>query len=672
MRVMGLMSGTSADGVDVAIVELFGRPPQVQWRLLFHQTRPFDAALQTEILACCDRVTGTVDRLCVLNGRIGEVFADAALDAIAAAGLTPAEIDLIGSHGQTVWHQPQDHVSLQVGETAIIAERTGIPVIGNFRARDLACGGQGAPLVAYGDSLLFRDPQRYRAIQNIGGMANVTWLPPSHAPEDMVAFDTGPGNVLIDATARHLSQGRLSHDPQGSLAAQGRVDEALVQRWLGDPYFQLPPPKTTGREYWFWEKLGIPTVSGSENLSGDLSGPDLMASLTAFTARSIAQSYHTWLPRLPDEVIVSGGGSHNPTLLRQLQEALHPIPVVTSDHYGLPSAAREAVCFALLAYESYYRRPGTVPRATGATHAAILGHLTPVPPPPPLPTEGIHPRTRQLHRLSTPALVEAFNREDAHVAWAVAQEQMAIASAMDAISARMQQGGRLIYVGAGTSGRLGVLDAAECPPTFNSSPQQVMACIAGGGAALTAAIEGAEDDRDAGSQAMDALHLSPLDSVIGIAASGTTPYVLAALARAKHQGSLTVALTCNAQTPLSQVADLTIAPLVGAEVISGSTRLKAGTAQKMVLNMISSGVMIRLGKTYGNLMVDVQATNDKLRRRARNLVALACDLEAETAQALLDRCQGEVKTAILCHLRHWDPETARQQLQTATVGELLP
>ena len=656
MHIVGLMAGTSADGVDVAILEILGIPPQLTWHLLHHVTIPYPPDLREAVLHCCHH--GTVAEVCVLNVRLGEVFAQAALTAMAQAGLEPSHIDLIASHGQTVWHQPQDHATLQLGETAVIAERTGIPVIGNFRARDLAAGGQGAPLVAYADGLLFRDPQRIRALQNIGGIANVTYLPP-HPAQGILAFDTGPGNVLIDAAVWHYTHGSRTYDAGGSLAAQGRVDWDWIKEHLQDPYFQQPPPKTTGRECWRWENLGLPATL------------DTLATLTCFTAASIAQSYRTFFPQMPEEVIVSGGGSENHTLIAHLQNLLDPIPVFSSAALGMPSAAKEAASFALLGYESYHRRPGTLPAATGSRHPVILGHLTPVPPPPPVPPEAIHPRTHNLDCLSTLALVEAFNREDAQVAAAVSQVLPVIAQAIDAISERLRQGGRLIYVGAGTSGRLGVLDAAECPPTFNSDPQQVIACIAGGPPALTHAIEGAEDDTAAGSQAMHNLNLTPQDAVLGIAASGTTPYVIAALSAARSQGSLTLALTCHHPSPLSTLADLAITPHVGPEVISGSTRLKAGTAQKMVLNMISSGVMIRLGKTYGNLMVDVQATNAKLRRRAQHLVSQICNLDPASAQALLDHCNGEVKTAILCHHRHWDPATARQQLSQQTLRSLL-
>jgi len=229
----------------------------------------------------------------------------------------------------------------------------------------------------------------------------------------------------------------------------------------------------------------------------------------------------------------------------------------------------------------------------------------------------------------------------------------------------MQRGGRLIYLGAGTSGRLGVLDASECPPTFNTPPEMVIGLIAGGHRALTEAIEGAEDDYEQGRSDVAALSLTPNDSLVGIAASGATPYVLGGVAEAHVRAAFTVGLACNRPSPLEQAVAVSIAPLVGPEVIAGSTRLKAGTAQKMVLNMLSTGVMVKLGKTYGNLMVDVQPTNAKLRDRARRIVAQATGISLEQASVLLETCSGEVKTAIVSRLAGLSPAEAHLRLQAS-------
>jgi N-acetylmuramic acid 6-phosphate etherase len=280
-------------------------------------------------------------------------------------------------------------------------------------------------------------------------------------------------------------------------------------------------------------------------------------------------------------------------------------------------------------------------------------------------TEARNPRTTHIDQVSTLEMVEQINQEDMRVAQAVREELPHIAKAVDAVAARMAAGGRLIYTGAGTSGRLGVLDASECPPTFNTPPGLVVGLIAGGPSGLTSPVEGAEDDEAAGAQDIAALEIGPQDSVVGIAASGRTPYVLGALNEANRRGALTVSLACNHPSPAADLADIAIAPLVGPEVISGSTRLKSGSAQKMVLNMLSTAVMIRMGKTFSNLMVDVQPTNIKLRARARRIVAAACDLNDDSAARLLENCDGEVKTAIVAHHAQLQPDEARSRLQAS-------
>lgn len=280
-------------------------------------------------------------------------------------------------------------------------------------------------------------------------------------------------------------------------------------------------------------------------------------------------------------------------------------------------------------------------------------------------TEGRNPASAEIDRLPTLEMLRVINNEDARVAAAVGRELPRIAAAVDAIAERLERGGRLVYVGAGTSGRLGVLDAAECPPTFSVPPSMVQALIAGGERALRESVEGAEDSEEQGHADLALLPVMACDAIVGIAASGTTPYVLGAIAEARARDALTVGIACNPGTPLEALVDLPITPLVGPEVIAGSTRLKAGTAQKLVLNMLSTGAMIRLGKTYGHLMVDLQATNDKLRRRARQIVSEATGLSAEEAAALLERCGGEVKTALVSHLAGVTPDEARIGLEAA-------
>jgi anhydro-N-acetylmuramic acid kinase len=309
-----------------------------------------------------------------LNVQLAEQFAAAALAGMAAVGLRPEDVHLIGSHGQTVWHAPDLGATLQLGEAAVLAERTGIPVISNFRARDMAAGGQGAPLVAYVDVLLLTHPDRVRAAQNIGGIGNVTFLPPANQPDvTAFAFDTGPGNVLIDLTTALATDGRQQYDADGALAAQGMVDQALLEWLLAEPYLATRPPKTTGRELF---TADLAQQIWQRGLAAGLGGSDIAATVTMFTAQSIAQAYRDFLPLPPIEVVVSGGGGLNHTLLKWLTEAVAPARVLLSDELGLSSEAKEAVAFAILAYESWHGRPGNLPAATGARRPVVLGDLT--------------------------------------------------------------------------------------------------------------------------------------------------------------------------------------------------------------------------------------------------------------------------------------------------------
>jgi len=279
-----------------------------------------------------------------------------------------------------------------------------------------------------------------------------------------------------------------------------------------------------------------------------------------------------------------------------------------------------------------------------------------------LTTEGRNPHTTALDTMGALEIVRAMNAEDATVAIAVGQEAVAISAAVAGIVARFAQGGRLVYVGAGTSGRLGVLDASECPPTFNTPPGLVVGVIAGGRRALTESVEAAEDDPDVGAADIVALDIKAADAVVGIAASGRTPYVLGAVAEARRRGAFTVGVACNAGTALAAAVEVAIEVVVGPEVVSGSTRLKAGTAQKMVLNMLSTGAFVLSGKTYGNLMVDVRATNEKLRQRAVHIVQEATGLDAHDATAVLAGAGGEIKTAIVVALAGVSPEEARARI----------
>jgi anhydro-N-acetylmuramic acid kinase len=300
-----------------------------------------------------------------LNFQLGELYARAVLRAVKRYG----EVQLIGCHGQTVYHEGGAH-TLQIGEPAVVAERTGVPVVSNFRARDIAAGGQGAPLVPYVDYLLFRHPKRCRVALNIGGIANITIIPPGAPPEDVVAFDTGPGNMVIDALAKEYSEGKLNYDRGGRIARSGRVNNTLLGELLADSYYRLKPPKSAGRE-----QYGAEFVMRMK--SSRLPLQDLIATATALTAQTIAFDVALNARGWPWELVVSGGGVHNPQIMASLAKELAGVTIAKSDAYGINADAKEAIAFAILAFETWRRKASNLPSATGAKHAVILGSITP-------------------------------------------------------------------------------------------------------------------------------------------------------------------------------------------------------------------------------------------------------------------------------------------------------
>jgi anhydro-N-acetylmuramic acid kinase len=347
---------------------------------------PFDPALRRAIFDAFPPNTGSIPRLAQLDVLIGEAFAAAALDLLARAGIAPDQVDLIGSHGQTVFHAPHPpddasgdlpavSVTVQIGSGAVIAARTGITTVYDFRVADLALGGEGAPLVPYVDYLLLGDGESL-AVQNLGGIGNVTVLRRGGGIAGMFAFDTGPANMLIDALVAAVTDGRLQYDADGAIAASGTPAPALLDDALEDPFFARQPPKSTGRE-----EFGLPYAQEfhAKGRSLGLSDADLLATATALTARSIADAYRRFvLPTTPlDGVLLCGGGARNPTLRRMLAAELAPIPVGTVEERGIPIDAKEALAFAVLAYETAHGRPGTLPATTGTSRPAILGSIAP-------------------------------------------------------------------------------------------------------------------------------------------------------------------------------------------------------------------------------------------------------------------------------------------------------
>ena len=377
---VGLMSGTSIDGIDAALVRIDGDSrTSFRWSLLAFNTTEYDDGRRRKILDALDE--GTPATLCRLHVELGEWFARAVEDVCEAAGVATRELVAIGSHGQTVWHIPPNDAergaTLQLGDAATLAERTGVPVVSDFRSRDVAVGGHGAPLVPWLDQLLFSSADRRRAIQNLGGMANVTWLPPSDSSQPVIAFDTGPGVALIDGAVQRATEGASPYDRDGAMARRGRADPDLLTSLLDDAYFRAPPPKSTGREH-FGGALLDRLVTDLGRAPDEAAWCDLVATLTEFTARSIGEAYDTWVrPRGLDEVFLFGGGSNNPALVERIEQHLGSVPVRNGSDLGVDPDVREALAFGFLAWAHIHRIPGNLPSVTGAGASCVLGSMTP-------------------------------------------------------------------------------------------------------------------------------------------------------------------------------------------------------------------------------------------------------------------------------------------------------
>lgn len=378
MRIAGLMSGTSVDGVDVAIVDI----TRQEVNLLAFDVFPYPNALRREILRLCNPETAQLDNICHYNFVLGEVFSDAIIKLCSKSSIPLNSIDLVGSHGQTIYHNPRGKrygkttisSTLQIGEPSVITQRTGITTVADFRPRDMAAGGEGAPLVPYADYILFGRNSVSRAVQNIGGIANVTFLPIRCKQNDIVAFDTGPGNMVIDSIVRLISGGRRCFDSSGKIAARGKVNTRLLNEMLRHPFLKRHPPKSTGREE--FGKCFSKSIYKRATEEG-LANNDIVATVTAFTAKSIARAYNQFLPVLPDEVILCGGGSRNNTLVDMLQGKLPNAKMRTTDDFGISVDAKEAVSFAILAWATIKGLTNNVPGVTGAERPVIMGKITP-------------------------------------------------------------------------------------------------------------------------------------------------------------------------------------------------------------------------------------------------------------------------------------------------------
>ncbi|CEP78783.1 MAG: anhydro-N-acetylmuramic acid kinase AnmK [Defluviitoga tunisiensis] len=382
MYVVGLMSGTSLDGIDTALIDISEiSSNDFDVKVINFINTPYDNLTRNKILECCDPKTGSVDKICRLNFELGELFAKSVEKIASLTNIKLSNIELIGSHGQTIYHDVEnDYVSsLQIGEAGVIAQRTGITTISNFRARDIAAGGQGAPLVPYVDYILFKSNQYNRVLQNIGGIGNYTYIPKNGKIEDIQGTDTGPGNMLIDGVIQILTNGEKTFDKDGEMAIKGTVSTELLNELKKHPFISKKAPKTTGRE-----AFGLNYARKIVNIGKELhlSNEDIIATVTNFTAFTIVDAYQRFIRNKIDQIIISGGGSYNPTLILMIKSYVkmllgENVVVMILEQLGYSSDAKEAVAFAILAYQTFKRRCNNVPQITGAKYSVILGDITP-------------------------------------------------------------------------------------------------------------------------------------------------------------------------------------------------------------------------------------------------------------------------------------------------------
>jgi anhydro-N-acetylmuramic acid kinase len=378
VKLIGLISGTSADGADAALVEWPESPAPRPFRLLGYRETPFSPALQARIhRLAAGRVAATevLSELASLDVALGELFASAAADLAASAGLSLEAIDAIASHGQTVAHHPERRATLQIGDPSVIAERTGCTTVADFRPRDVAAGGEGAPLAPFFHYAALGHPAEGRVVLNLGGIANLTWIGRDARPEDVVAFDVGPANSLIDGVVATLSGGQERMDRDGLRARRGSVDGELLERLLDDEFLRRPPPKSTGRE-----RYGLAEAErlAEESTGGDRSVDDLIATLVALSAEAVARAARAFLDGSPvDRVLVGGGGARNPAVMQALADRFAGIPVEPFDAAGVPAEAAEAMAFSLMGRNALLGIPNHLPQCTGARRGAVLGEIVP-------------------------------------------------------------------------------------------------------------------------------------------------------------------------------------------------------------------------------------------------------------------------------------------------------
>ena len=380
LRVIGLMSGTSADGMDAALVDISGHGLDTRIKTLGFVSLPYTDQVRSEILRLAGGQLGGSRDLCLFSFLLGQLSLDACRAVCQQAGVSPDTVDLVGSHGQTLYHIPTAENycgypvrgTLQLGEASVICEGLGCPAVSDFRVRDMAAGGQGAPLVPYAEYLLYRREGQTVALQNIGGIGNITILPKGGTPDDTYAFDTGPGNMVMDQIVERITHGSQRYDEGGQLAAQGKCSEELLAFLLRDPYLKKPLPKTTGREFY-----GADYVDALMDKAAELglTAVDILATATRFTAECIRIAVADFCPDKPDYLVIGGGGSRNPTLLEDIR-ALLSMPVLVNEDLGFDSEAKEAIAFAILANECVHGVANNVPSVTGAKHPIVMGKIS--------------------------------------------------------------------------------------------------------------------------------------------------------------------------------------------------------------------------------------------------------------------------------------------------------
>ena len=379
--VIGFMSGTSADGIDAVLAEIHGHGTAARVKQRDFVFMPFEPEVRAEILRLAGGGAAAAADFCRMNFLLGELYCDAGRELCRHAGVRTEDIDLIGNHGQTFWHIPLEekylghklHGTLQLGEDAMLAEAFSCPVVGDFRVRDMAAGGLGAPLVPYTEFLLYRSETECVALQNIGGIGNISFLPAGCGLNDILAFDTGPGNMVMDAVTARMTDGTATYDAGGALAAHGHVNEKLLRRMMADPYIAQRPPKTTGRE-----RYGADYVATLCAYAKAESIPllDVLATATRFTAECIAAAVRGFAPELPARLIVGGGGAMNETLMRHIRQLLPACRVMTNEELGFDGNAKEALAFAILANEAIFAHANNVPSVTGARHPVVMGKIS--------------------------------------------------------------------------------------------------------------------------------------------------------------------------------------------------------------------------------------------------------------------------------------------------------